>query len=202
MHDTPSSPSDRDIIQRIIDDGDADAFAQILARYKDYVMAIVSRHVPYDHIEEIAHDAFIRGYQSLASFRGKENFKSWLASITVRTCYDFWRERYRSKEVSMSSLTEQHQQWLENAISDESDQAFGEQGARKEARELLDWALERLSAEDRMVLELVYLEGLSVKEAAELLGWTVANVKVRSLRSRRKLHKLLSELMEKGVNIQ
>jgi RNA polymerase sigma-70 factor, ECF subfamily len=42
-----------------------------------------------------------------------------------------------------------------------------------------------------MVMELVYLEGLSGKEAAQLLGWSVANVKIRSLRSRRKLEKLL-----------
>jgi RNA polymerase sigma-70 factor (ECF subfamily) len=59
----------------------------------------------------------------------------------------------------------------------------------------LDWALDRLSAEDRMVLELVYLEGLSVKETAELLGWSVANVKVRSHRSRKKVEKLLTGLI-------
>jgi RNA polymerase sigma-70 factor (ECF subfamily) len=43
-----------------------------------------------------------------------------------------------------------------------------------------------------MVIELVYLEELSVKEAADLLGWSVGNVKVRSFRSRKKLEKLLT----------
>jgi RNA polymerase sigma-70 factor (ECF subfamily) len=47
-----------------------------------------------------------------------------------------------------------------------------------------------------MVVELVYLEGLSGKEAAELLGWSVANVKIRSFRSRKKLQKVLTGLME------
>jgi len=42
-----------------------------------------------------------------------------------------------------------------------------------------------------MVLELVHLEGHSVKEAAKLLGWTAANVKVRAFRARNKLKKLL-----------
>jgi RNA polymerase sigma-70 factor (ECF subfamily) len=198
MHNTSSKPSDREIIQRIID-GDTNAFAYILTRYKDYVMGIVSRHVPYDQVEETAHDAFIRAYQSLATFRGEDNFRPWLSSIAVRTCYDFWRERYRSKEVPMSSLTEKHQEWLENVISDTSDRAFGEHGSRKEAREVLNWALAKLSAEDRMVLELVYLEGLTVKEAAEMLGWTTANVKVRSFRSRRKLKKLLSGPIGEGM---
>ena len=192
MHDTPSKPSDREIIQRIID-GDADAFAQILTRYKDHVMGIVSRHIPYDQVEETAHDAFIRAYESLATFRGEDNLKHWLASIAVRTCYDFWRQRYRSREVTMSSLTERHQQWLGKVISDRSEQSFGADGSRKEAREVLDWALAKLSAEDRMVLELVYLEGLTVRQASELLGWTAANVKVRSFRSRRKLKNLLSK---------
>jgi RNA polymerase sigma-70 factor (ECF subfamily) len=42
-----------------------------------------------------------------------------------------------------------------------------------------------------LALELVYLEGYSVKEAARLLGWSVPNVKVRLFRSRRKLRELL-----------
>ncbi|MBW2599067.1 MAG: hypothetical protein JRC60_02995 [Deltaproteobacteria bacterium] len=68
--------------------GDADAFAQILTRYKDHVMGIVSRHVPYDQAEETAHDAFIRAYQSLPTFKQKSEFKYWLSSIAVRTCHD------------------------------------------------------------------------------------------------------------------
>jgi RNA polymerase sigma-70 factor (ECF subfamily) len=96
----------------------------------------------------------------------------------------------------MSSLTEKHQKWLEEVISDQSEQSLHEKGLQSDARELLDWALRKLSAEDRMVLELMYLEGLSGKEAADLLGWSVANVKVRSFRARKKLQKLLTRLME------
>jgi len=44
-----------------------------------------------------------------------------------------------------------------------------------------------------MVLELIYMEGLSVREAAGLLGWSMANVKIRAFRSRKKLHKLLKD---------
>jgi RNA polymerase sigma-70 factor (ECF subfamily) len=67
-----------------------------------------------------------------------------------------------------------------------------------EAREILNWALGKLSAGDRMVLELVYLEGLSVQETAELLGWSKANVKVRSFRARMKLEKLLRRVKDQG----
>jgi RNA polymerase sigma-70 factor (ECF subfamily) len=97
----------------------------------------------------------------------------------------------------MSALTERHQAWLESVVSDHADRSFDERGSRAEARELLDWALDRLSPKDRMVLELIYLEGLSVKEAAALTGWSKANVKVRSFRSRRKLQKVLTDIMDR-----
>ncbi len=97
----------------------------------------------------------------------------------------------------MSSLTGRHGDWLEDLLSGQSMQSFHEMGQQDEAREVLNWALGKLSTEDRMVLELVYLEGLSGKEAAEILGWSVANVKVRSFRCRKKLRKRLFELMDR-----
>ena len=45
-----------------------------------------------------------------------------------------------------------------------------------------------------MALTLVYLEERPVREAAELLGWSAANVKVRSLRARRKLRRVIERM--------
>ena len=84
---------------------------------------------------------------------------------------------------------------LEDVISDQSHALYHERRLKQEASELLDWALSKLSAADKMVFELVYLEGRSGKEAADFLGWSVANVKVRSFRCRKKIKKLLSEFM-------
>lgn len=193
-HNEPGS--DAEIVRQIID-GDVNAFEHLLTKYQKYVFKIVSRHVPHPQVEETTHEVFIRAYQSLPNFRKGHRFRQWLASIAVRTCYDFWRKSYRSRELPMSSLTEAQQDWLENVMSDQSSQSFHEQGQQKEAREILDIALNRLSPEDRMVLELVHLEGLSGKEAAELLGWSLANVKVRAFRARKKLEKLLRQLLEK-----
>ena len=183
-------PNDVDIIHRVID-GDVNAFELLLNKYQEYVLTIVKKHVPYDQIEEITHEIFVRAYQSLQTCKKTEKFKSWLSSIAVRTCYDFWRKQYRSRELPMSSLSEKQQHWIETVVSDQSSQSFYQDEEEQEAKEVLDWALSKLSPEDKMVVELVYLEGLSGKEAAELLGWTVANVKVRSFRSRKKLQKLL-----------
>ncbi len=188
--------NDNEIICRVIE-GDVNAFEHLLTKYKNYVFKIVNKHIPYDQVEEIAQDVFIRTYQSLPSFKGKSSFKQWLSKITVRTCYDFWRKSYRNRELPISSLSENQQNWLENVISDQSESSFYEYGRQNEAKEVLDYALDRLSPEDRMILELVYLQGLSIKEAADLLGWSLANVKVRAFRSRKKLHKIMTGLIEK-----
>ena len=191
VNNSLSKPSDAEIVRRVIE-GDINAFESLLVRYKGHVLEVVKKHVPYNEVEETAHDVFVRAYLSLPTFEKRSSFKQWLSTIAVRACHDFWRKRYRSREVPMSSLAEEHQEWLEKVVSNRSGQSFDDRNSQKKARELLDWALDRLSPGDRMVLELVYLEGLSGREAADLLGWSVANVKVRSLRARRKLRDLLA----------
>jgi RNA polymerase sigma-70 factor (ECF subfamily) len=195
MHDNSHKPTDAEIVRRVVE-GNVNAFESLLTRYKDHVLKIIGKHMPHQKVEETAQDVFIRVYQSLPTFKVKNNFKQWVSSITVRTCYDYWRKVYRSREIPMSSLSERHQDWLENVMSDQSDQSFQKMSSQKEAVEVLDWALGKLSAKDRMVMELVYLEGLSGKEAADLMGLSVANIRIRSLRSRRKLEKLLTGLVE------
>ena len=190
MRDNQPSPNDADIVRRIVA-GETNAFEHIVERYQHLVLAIVRKHVPVEQIEDTVQDVFLRTYRSLPTFRNDDGFKSWLSVIAVRTCYDFWREHYKFRELPMSSLTEQHQAWLEATLSDQSGESFRERSTQKEAREVLDWAMDRLSPAERMVLELVYLEGHSVKETAELLGLSSANVKVRLFRSRKKMHNLL-----------
>jgi RNA polymerase sigma-70 factor (ECF subfamily) len=82
---------------------------------------------------------------------------------------------------------------MDHVQAAESDDQFHEQAKRQEAAELLQWALGHLSAENRLVLTLVHLDGYSVREAARLLGWSVVNVKVRAHRARHQLRKLLLE---------
>ena len=153
--------------------------------------------MPRHEVEETTQDVFVRAYRSLPAFKGTGDFSHWLSAIAVRTCYDYWRKAYRAKEIPLSELTDRHQQWLENVISAQSEESSAPKGYRSEASEVLDGALARLPAEDRMVLELVYFEGLSVKEAANLLGWSVANVKVRLFRARKKLEKTLKRMISK-----
>jgi RNA polymerase sigma-70 factor (ECF subfamily) len=195
MNNTAHTISDDKVVGRVMA-GEVNAFEYLLTKYKDHVLMIVSRHLPYQQVEEMAHEVFIRAYQSIASYKKDDNFKQWLSTISVRTCHDFWRKHYRSHEVPVSALSENHQEWLQQVVSEESINAVYAKGRQQEAREVLDWALAQLTPDDRMVVELVHLEELSNKEAAEILGISIANVKIRSFRARNKLKKLLAGFMQ------
>jgi RNA polymerase sigma-70 factor (ECF subfamily) len=188
--------NDDEIIRSILS-GNTDEFDVLLKRYDEYVFKIISKHLPREMVEEAAHEAFIRIYKALPSYRGKSPFKYWISKIAVRYCYDFWREHYKAKEIPMASLTDEddHSQWVDTVISEQAQKNFKKEEVLRESREVLQWALNKLTAEDRMVITLLYLEELSVKEAAELMGWSVINVKVRAHRSRNKLRKIITSLL-------
>ncbi len=93
--------------------------------------------------------------------------------------------------MPVSSLTEEHHRWIEQTLSGQSDAQFRRQTEARDAAEVLEWALQQLSPENRAVLTLVHLDGYSVREAAQLLGWSLINVKVRAHRARQALRNLL-----------
>jgi len=183
-------PDDDTIIRRILG-GEVNVYEFLLNKYKGNVLLIVKRHVPPGEIEEVVQTVFIRAYQSLPSFGLGTDFRKWISSIAIRSCHDYWRKAYRNREIPISSLVEKQENWLEEVMAPSAGQAYNDNRLREESCQLLEWALAQLSPKDRMVTELVYLEGMTGKEAAELLGWSTANVKVRTFRSRRKLRKLL-----------
>ena len=191
-----SEQHDNEIIKSILD-GNTDEFEILLKRYDAYIFSIVSKHLPPEMIEEAAHEVFIRIYKSLPSYRAESPFKYWISKIAVRYCYDFWRERYKSREMPMSSLTDEHSKWVETVVSEQSMESFEKGEMLKESREVLQWALGKLTAEERMIITLLHLEELPVKEAADLLGWSTINVKVKAHRTRKKLRKIISELLNK-----
>lgn len=94
----------------------------------------------------------------------------------------------------MSALTSEHQQWMDQVLAAQSETQFVVQARRRDAVEVLEWALAQLSPENRAVLTLVHLDGYSVREAAQLLGWSAINVKVRAHRARHALRKILMNM--------
>jgi RNA polymerase sigma-70 factor (ECF subfamily) len=188
-------PADEEVIRRVLA-GEVDLFAALITRYQDHVGRIVAGHVPREMTEETAHEVFVRAYRSLSTYSFRTPFSHWLATIAVRTCYDVWRSRSAQKDTPAGAFGEDDEQWTQRLVAVESDDRFQEMVRQREARDLLQKALAHLSPENRMVVTLVHLEGYSVREAAELLGWTPVNVKVRAHRARQQLRNILEPLIE------
>ncbi len=178
-------PDDAECIDCVLR-GDIDRFGELIARHQPHVFKIVQGHVPADRVAEVAQDVFVRAYAGLRQYGRAVPFAHWLARLSVRACYDFWRG-HRRTEMPVSGLTDDQVGWLDRALAAESSQQFRDQADQRDSLEVLEWALGQLSPEHRLVLTLVSLEGRSVREAAELLGWTVVHVKVRCYRARQAL---------------
>lgn len=187
----PDPPKDADIVRSILQ-GDVNAFELLLRRYKAHALRIIQRRVPAQEVEDVLQDVFLKAYRSLPGFDPESHFRKWLSAIAVRACCDYWRSARSIRESPVTALSERHQEWLEGVIATASIESAARGARRKEAKEVLAWALDRLPPKDRMVVEMVHLEGMSGSEAADLLGWSVANVKVRAFRGRKRLRTLLS----------
>ena len=100
--------------------------------------------------------------------------------MTVRTCYDFLRGHKRNRESSFTDLSEPENDWLERFVTAPETATDNADAAKM----LVERVMEKLSPEARLVITLLEIEDRSVKEIAELTGWSAPLVKVRAFRAR------------------
>ncbi len=175
-----AAPIDEPTDQRLIEStlaGDDEAFAALVARHKRKVFGIAARFARNDaELQDICQDIFVKAYRKLKSFRGDAPFEHWISRIAVRSCYDFLRATRHDRE---------------NVPLDGIEIGTQPSGNAQHARELLEWAMARLSDDQRLVITLLELEERSVRETANLTGWSESNVKVRAFRARQELRRIL-----------
>ncbi len=197
MGKAPGGFDEWEVIERVRT-GEVNAYALLVDRHAAHVARIVTRHVPRSQVPDVAQETFLRAFQGLKTFDGRKPFEHFLACIAVRCCCDFWRAKANSAETPVSALAADTQDWLDRMTADQGRVIFEEEAERREALELVAWALARLGPEDRMVLTLTGLEGYSTIEAAALLGMSTATVKIRAFRGRAKLLKILTQAQGEG----
>jgi len=165
--------------------GDGDAFARLVRRYQEEIGRYMWRFTRDARMwEELVHDVFVQAFTSLKTFRGKAPLLHWLRRLATRVGYAHWKQEKRNRTVDSLPV----EQWQELvATEDGSIEAI-------EAGELVEQLLGQVSQRDRLVLTLVYIEGHTIAEAAELTGWTKTMTKVQLHRARIRLKKLLESL--------
>ncbi|MDO9633399.1 MAG: RNA polymerase sigma factor [Humidesulfovibrio sp.] len=188
--------NDAEIVRRVLA-GDVNAYALLVDGHGTRMLGIISRHVPPDRAAEVAHETFIRAFEKLGTYRAESPFGHWLVRIALRRCADFWRDKARRRETVFSALGPETMDWIESIPSEAPTGGLEALAEENEAGMLLDWALGQLAPDDRVVLTLTHMDGQTLADVADLMGWSVSKVKVRSFRARRKLRGVLGHLLDR-----
>ena len=164
--------------------GDSAAFDQVVLAYRKRILGTVSRLIgrPED-VEDVGQEVFVRLYYSLDQLRTAEVFEPWLYRLTVNACYDYLRRAKRRGEARMADLSEQ-QVLLADAAAGGRQRT--EDQEKTKLRELVDALFRHVSEEDRLLLTLKEVEGLSLKELEQIYGVNENALKVRLFRARQR----------------
>ena len=182
--------TDAELISAVLK-GDAASFEPLVEKYSPRIFATARRYARReDEVQDVVQEIWLKAFQKLGSFRGEAPFEHWLMRLAVRTCYDFLRQHQRNREAMFSDLSEPESDWLERFVT-LPESASEEADA---ARQLVQRILEQLSPPARLIITLLEIEDRSVKEIAELTGWSVPLVKVRAFRARAEMRKILAKL--------
>ena len=174
--------------------GDEGAFEQLFERHRRQVARVASRFFPQrEQIEEIIQDTFTKAYFALNGYHGTHaaSFRAWLMQIAVNCCYDHLRRARRRPEQALGDIEESEAHEFAAQLRAPVKDVESEIVSRDLARKLLA----RLSADDRLVLTLLDVEGFSVAEIAEMTSWSISKVKVRAHRARAHLRRVLQRYL-------
>lgn len=169
--------------EKLIDEvkgGNANAFRTLVDTYKDLVFSICVQLVKDKMMaEELAQDSFLKAYRNISSYRGESKFSTWLYRISYNTCLS----KLRKNKITIVDIPEFNYGVSEN---------YGETNLINEDRNLqIKSVLSQLKQEERLYVQLFYLQEQSIKEIAEVCGASESNVKVKLHRSKKKLREII-----------
>ena len=174
---------DTQLIQRVLE-GDDTAFSALVKKYQKSVHALAWRKIGDFHIaEDITQDTFLKAYQKLSTLKKPQRFASWLYVIAANQCSTWLRK----KRLWTQSLEGTNSAQLEKATYSGYVIEENERTTAEAQREVVKKLLAKLQESDRTVITLYYLGGMTYEEISEFLGVSVAAIKNRLYRARRRL---------------
>jgi RNA polymerase sigma-70 factor, ECF subfamily len=175
-----SDPTDEELIARC-QQGDEQAFRELVDRYKNLVFGVVARSLGDPaRVEDLAQEVFLRIYRGLPYFRGDAKLTTWIYRIMLNLLSQDAERRRGSREVAFDPDTPAHEpRTYDRTTSD------------LELRDRLEKALARLPANYRLLIAGHYLRDVKYEELAEALGMPVGTVKTHLHRAKKQLRALL-----------
>ena len=175
---------DEDLIKRVLEDQDEQAFEELYERYFPRVFHFVTRRLNNRaDAEETVQEVFISVFSSIGSFRGESSFASWVLGVSRRTVASrFKRKRHPTVPLDDTDESENFDQAVQR---EPTPQEIYE--CRERLEQLDAVARERLTPEQRTLFELHHLRHRSIQDIARFLRKSEDAVKSHLYRARKLL---------------
>jgi RNA polymerase sigma-70 factor (ECF subfamily) len=171
--------------------GDDTAYDQIVQRYGDMVFNLAYRFLGrHDEAIDLSQEVFLQIYRKLASFRRDASLRTWIYRIVINRAKNrqrWWKRRFAEMTAVHLDELEERSNWELAAPVNGNGVSPHKALLRKEIGHLLRQAIDRLPFDQRSILLLKEIEGLSYDEIAETLELPLGTVKSRLARARRSL---------------
>lgn len=180
--DSSDTVTDGEIV-RAVRAGDVERYAVLVARYRDRFARYAARMLgSRDAAEDAVQDALVRAFDRLADCRDPDKFAGWLFLIVRNRCFAERRRQHREERVPEGVAAA--------FVAPERSDGAVEQRERADS---LAWSVGQLTPEQREVVILKHVEGLTYEEIGRLTGSTVASLKMRMHRAYDRLRELMTE---------
>lgn len=178
--------------------GDPEAFTRLVRLHEGMVVSLSARLLgDPEEARDVAQEVFLQVHRRLAAFEGRSSLKTWIYRIVVNQCHNrrrFWHRRGRDREEALDEGLAAPDRFGGGAWqASPYQQAVAGERARRVQRALLG-----LRFDQRTVLVLREIEGLSCEEVAGALGIPEGTVKSRLSRAREALRERLLGVIEEG----
>jgi RNA polymerase sigma factor (sigma-70 family) len=179
--------TDQELMLRV-KKGELDCMKLLFERYQSSLIGYFrNKNTSPSDAEDLLQDTFWRMLRYRESYNPRHSFKAWMYQIARNRQYDLIAKNPRAPEAIES---------VEQSDGSDASQAASSLG-RKEEKQLLSVALQKLPEDKREVLVLARFQGLSHREIAEILDCKVSAVKVRLHRALEALRSVFLELNER-----
>ena len=163
-----------------------------------YLPALYRRAIRYvgdaHDAEDAVQDALLSAYKHLDHFKGTAKMTTWLTAIVTNSALTKLRRRARYSHLSLNEqLNKEQDYFLSDTLADVRPNPEDECASSESYRFLMQF-LSELSPSLQQVIQLRYLDGLTISEAAQILDVPVATMKARLWRARAQLKRKMSGL--------
>lgn len=155
-----------------IERGDMSALDELIGRYYPEILRYCRAHAPESFGEDAAQETFLKAVRHLEAYVERGHFRAWLYKIASNVCADFHRASEDSGELEEIPRIDPGYE-------------------RAELSADLAGALSALDEKQREIVELRYIQGLKLRECAEVLGVPLRTAQSRERAALRRLKKLM-----------